>query len=1829
MKQGTRKILVSFLLILAMLSGMIPGAAMAEELVFEEALPEQTEAVPAEELFIEEETPAEEILIEDDTVFDVLPVVPDDDESLPTGDGSDRVQGNAQLFMDPADQPVETDISKLDGTNWMAGIRGDRYLNEFNIPYTHDCAMQDYIDHPISSPGATFGGGSFSKTQYYQIDGQLERGVRILDLRLNNYYEVDSLGAHGWLGYDDADDDWNLYLCHGKKPTSAGVYWAANKDGDFLTLHQVFWMVRDFLRDHPTETVILDFSIEVPDKRISDDGPVIAERLKKIITQVLTLENPSTGKPYIYTEPGLSSWDTAYTHMPQLKDCRGQAVLLCQSQYFSGVIGGMKRSIVPDNDILGGSNTCNADHKVEHLEEDMAKFNVRLPGVGEHLGMLRIIDTNSHAQQGDDFIETYLHLDNMRPLAIAEDVHPKMFGDGKLLSEPGRFYGWVKMDGATRDDCRYIYMTNFTTTSSGGTGAVTLTVDPGDVNDPTNAAYYALYDQQSYVLPENTYVPIPGDIYDVRSYNRMPVYTAYFDHWEATDEHGNTQIVESGKPFCVYRDLTFKAIYNPNHGKYREIVVKWDDGENIDNLRPNKLNLVCTYTDANNKEAQKTLTVDPWSWGYYDIAWVTNFTGDLKSIRPDWARVPTWPGNEEGVNGKDTYSFDVSGDLTNDPYVTVTLHHTVIPTKYGTVSGTISWIDRYDRALRPESVSLQLYADQEPVGDAFIVKAPAAAEEADTTDGVVKDYWTWEIPNLPINNYDKRISYSVVPVSPSNYRTYISGTNIRFVHDAETVSRDVRVEWVDNNNESRMRPSYIELILRAMDNGEEIKSTGAAMTDWSEKKTLNLFGTFQSWYNYELRVMSIKGYDTDIEWVEGSGDDSGYFLVTNTLIDYKPTELDGVFKAGYEPNGIRGDWIDCGLNGAWLDTGDSEPTFCRGVGELRYAGYEEGNHEFTFDVWTIKIADDDSTRPWGIAVSGGSGTEENPYTFRVLRREAVPYWEAIYDDEAEYVAYAKHYTTDYELLTDDTDLLEPGMWYVVNDNVQLLNRLIVTPGDPVHLILRHGKSLYADSGIGVGKGATLNIHTEWEYEDGRTAIVAREYNQTNGAAIGGTANGNEDFGTIIVHNGTVDAGKENSDSAYPAIGGLSVGAAPGDLIVYGGTVKAHTEGAIAIGDDVTVDVYGGSVLAKTDSTDVPAIAGMILTGPGIGVYNGLFESEEPSAENEAVYENGDLVRTSEMSVREGHIHKFVYKKMNNKIMAICKSSGCPVVDPRFVLSIQAPKLSTYDPNATEDDVKATLGDWAEFIRVTHTHISPDSIRYYKMLGNVYQSITEPSNEAGDYMAQVVLPGVTTVWNNIGSESEERVIEPVSATVYYTIKKAKVELTNSQPVRLTYGSSLNESNVKNYVTVSPDTPGVLSWEDGSIIPPVGTTEEFTLFFTPEDLENYEIATCKVRLDVRSVAPTVTPPKAVSSLQCTGQPQELITRGSATGGIMMYALGARPRTYDGWQYAIPTATEPGTYRVWYKVFGDESYSDTTGYDYVTVTIDPGITGVSLVLDGSLDMRFYVAVPTDFDSTGAHMTFTVPDADGRVIDISYADAEIDANGEKIFSCPVYSIEMAKEIQAEFFYGEGSKAEASCSVKRYLDSITGGDAYDLAVATKNYGHYMQLYLAGLHGFNLETDYPAIDAGSEITAPIAASELFDYARVVNTRAGSVEAVSYFLTLGETTKLSLRLRFTSAPGSVSAVVTANNDTETVASTVKALSDTTYLIEIPNIAANNLGAAYHVTVTADDDTAYDISLSALSYVYTMLNANRGNADEDLAFTALYNYYAAADAYRKAH
>ena len=63
---------------------------------------------------------------------------------------------------------------------------------------------------------------------------------------------------------------------------------------------------------------------------------------------------------------------------------------------------------------------------------------------------------------------------------------------------------------------------------------------------------------------------------------------------------------------------------------------------------------------------------------------------------------------------------------------------------------------------------------------------------------------------------------------------------------------------------------------------------------------------------------------------------------------------------------------------------------------------------------------------------------------------------------------------------------------------------------------------------------------------------------------------------------------------------------------------------------------------------------------------------------------------------------------------------------------------------------------------------------------------------------------------------------------------------------------------------------------------------------------------------------------------GAEKSLVTVDNSTldGGMMQYALGSDATTEptEGWNTSIPTATDAGTYYVWYKVVGDTNHNDT---------------------------------------------------------------------------------------------------------------------------------------------------------------------------------------------------------------------------------------------------------------------------------------------------------------
>ena len=107
--------------------------------------------------------------------------------------------------------------------------------------------------------------------------------------------------------------------------------------------------------------------------------------------------------------------------------------------------------------------------------------------------------------------------------------------------------------------------------------------------------------------------------------------------------------------------------------------------------------------------------------------------------------------------------------------------------------------------------------------------------------------------------------------------------------------------------------------------------------------------------------------------------------------------------------------------------------------------------------------------------------------------------------------------------------------------------------------------------------------------------------------------------------------------------------------------------------------------------------------------------------------------------------------------------------------------------------------------------------------------------------------------------------------------------------------------------------------------------------PADAGNYtasitiEGATASVDYTIEKAASAVASvPEAVEELIDNGSEQALITEGSAENGVIKYALGDDDVTAPidaSFTEDIPTASAEGEYYVWYKVFGDDNYSDVS--------------------------------------------------------------------------------------------------------------------------------------------------------------------------------------------------------------------------------------------------------------------------------------------------------------
>lgn len=271
------------------------------------------------------------------------------------------------------------------------------------------------------------------------------------------------------------------------------------------------------------------------------------------------------------------------------------------------------------------------------------------------------------------------------------------------------------------------------------------------------------------------------------------------------------------------------------------LTTEWNDSDNQDGSRPEKTTVQLT--------ANGQLTGDP-----VELNADNNWTYEWKQLLAE---------DEEGTNIVYRVTADAPVDYTakvtgsaDDGFV-VTYSHEIAKTS---VTASVEWDDADDKdGIRPKSVSFQLKADGENVGDAITVNAGSN--------------WTKTWEDLPEKKAGKALTYTVevsdIPTEEDQYTVTTSGDAASgFVFKASHVSTSVEipvsVTWDDAENQDGARIEAVEAELYANGEATGNKVTLNAENNWTAKFASVDVKKDGTRIKYEVKGTEADGYDVSV-----------------------------------------------------------------------------------------------------------------------------------------------------------------------------------------------------------------------------------------------------------------------------------------------------------------------------------------------------------------------------------------------------------------------------------------------------------------------------------------------------------------------------------------------------------------------------------------------------------------------------------------------------------------------------------------------------------------------------------------------------------------------------------------------------------------------------------------------------------------------------------------------------------------------------------------------------------------------------------------------------
>ncbi|TCD54550.1 Cna B-type domain-containing protein [Alloscardovia theropitheci] len=233
----------------------------------------------------------------------------------------------------------------------------------------------------------------------------------------------------------------------------------------------------------------------------------------------------------------------------------------------------------------------------------------------------------------------------------------------------------------------------------------------------------------------------------------------------------------------------------------------WDDQNNVDGKRPESVE-VTLLADGNPIGSSVTLN--------QANNWAHEFT-QLPIYNTDGSRI-TYTVRETAVTD---YTATISGNATQG----FTITNTHVPEETS-LTVTKRWVDDNNQdGKRPQSVSIQLYADGSAEGSAV------------TLNGT--NSWKHTFNNLPVYKNGAKIAYTVQEVNvPDGYTASVdypdsNNATVTNTHSSETTHVKVTKNWDDHNNQDGARPNSVTVQLYADNVAQGTSQTLDAAHGWS------------------------------------------------------------------------------------------------------------------------------------------------------------------------------------------------------------------------------------------------------------------------------------------------------------------------------------------------------------------------------------------------------------------------------------------------------------------------------------------------------------------------------------------------------------------------------------------------------------------------------------------------------------------------------------------------------------------------------------------------------------------------------------------------------------------------------------------------------------------------------------------------------------------------------------------------------------------------------------------------------------------------------------